>query len=128
VDLKSLQSPLIHDLLASVESEDHGLGEADLSAWLPVWGWLQGGFGLPLGALTADLPAFVAALEAAHTARSLPTARLWFDDLRYAEYLRTLFRDDRELVRVRRRMRAVCGFMFARYLEKIRGKWGAAEC
>lgn len=124
VDLESLQSPLIHDLIASLEGEDHDLKEADLPAWLPVWGWLQGAFGLPLSALMADLASFVAALEAAHTARSLPTARLWFDDLRYAEYLRTLFRDDLELVRVRRRMRAVCGFMFVRYLEKIRGEMG----
>ena len=68
-----------------------------------------------------DRTAFVDALEAAHSSRSLPAARLWFDDLRYAEYLRTAFRDDRELVRVRRRMRQVNGFMFERYMERMRG-------
>lgn len=120
VDMASLQSPLIHDLLFSLESEDHDLGEADLPAWLPVWGWLQGAFGLPLKELMADRAAFVDTLEAVHTSRSLPASRLWFDDLCYAEYLRTAFRDDRELVRVRRRMRLLSGFMFGRYMEKIR--------
>lgn len=124
VDVASLQSPLIHDLLFSLESEDHDLGEADLPAWLPVWGWLEGAFRLPLKELMADRAAFVDALEAAHTSRSLSTARLWFDDLCYAEYLRTAFRDDRELVRVRRRMRLLSGFMFGRYMEKMRGAAG----
>jgi tetratricopeptide (TPR) repeat protein len=124
VDLASLHSQLIHDLLGSLESEDHDLGEADLPAWLPVWGWLRGAFGLPLNEPAADRAAFVAALEAAHSSRSLPAARLWFDDLCYAEYLRTAFRDDQELVRVRRRMRLLSGFMFGRYMEKIRGACG----
>ena len=124
VDLASLQSPLIHDLLGSLESEDHDFGEEELPAWLPVWGWLQGAFGLPLNEPAVDRAAFVDALEAAHSTRSLPTARLWFDDLRYAEYLRTQFRDDRELVRVRRRMRQLCGFMFERYMERMRGTVG----
>jgi len=124
VDLASLQSPLIHDLLGSLESEDHDFGEEELPAWLPVWGWLQGAFGLPLNEPAADRAAFVDALEAAHSTRSLPTARLWFDDLCYAEYLRTAFRDDQELVRVRRRMRQLCGFMFERYMERMRGTVG----
>ncbi|MGK2944740.1 MAG: tetratricopeptide repeat protein [Desulfuromonadales bacterium] len=124
VDLVSLQSPLIHDLLGSLESEDQDFGAEDLPAWLPVWGWLQGAFGLPLNEPAAGRTAFVAALEAAHSSRSLPTPRLWFDDLRYAEYLRTVFRDDRELVRVRRRMRQLCGFMFERYMERMRGPVG----
>jgi tetratricopeptide (TPR) repeat protein len=124
VDMASLHSPLIHDLLGSLESEDHDFGAEDLPAWLPVWGWLRGAFGLPLNEPAADRAAFVDALEAAHSSRSLPAARLWFDDLRYAEYLRTAFRDDRELVRVRRRMRQLCGFMFERYMERMRGTVG----
>jgi tetratricopeptide (TPR) repeat protein len=124
VDLASLQSPLIHDLLGSLESEDNDFGAEDLPAWLPAWGWLQGAFRLPLSELMADCAPFVAALEMAHSFRSLPAARLWFDDLRYAEYLRTTFRDDRELVRVRRRMRQLNGFLFDRYMEKIRGTRG----
>ncbi|AMV70933.1 hypothetical protein DBW_0536 [Desulfuromonas sp. DDH964] len=121
VDLSMLQNPQMHDLLLSLESEDHDIGAADLPAWLPVWGWLQGVFGLPLKEPAADRAAFVDALEAAHSFRSLPAARLWFEDLRYAEYLRTTFRDDRELVRVRRRMRQLNGFMFERYMERMRG-------
>lgn len=124
VDLASLQSPLLHGLRGSLESEDHDLGEADLPAWLPVWGWLQGAFALPLSEPVADRAAFVAALEAAHSSRSRPAARLWFEDLRYAEYLRTVFRDDRELVRVRRRMRQLNGFMFERYMARMRGAVG----
>jgi len=124
VDLASLHSPLIHDLLGSLESEDHDFGAEELPAWLPVWGWLQGAFRLPLSELMADCVPFVAALETAHSSRSLPAARLWFEDLRYAEYLRTAFRDDRELVRVRRRMRQLCGFMFERYMERMRGTPG----
>jgi tetratricopeptide (TPR) repeat protein len=126
VDLESLKSPLIHDLLGSLESEDHDLGEADLQAWLPVWGWLQGAFGLPLNDPAADRSAFVDVLEEAHSSRSLPAARLWFEDLRYAEYLRTTFRDDRELVRVRRRMRQLNRYMFERYMDRMRGAAGDA--
>jgi tetratricopeptide (TPR) repeat protein len=127
VNLESLHSPLIHDLLSSLESEDHDFGAEDLPAWLPVWGWLRGAFGLPLNAPAADRAAYVDALEAAHSSRSLPAARLWFDDLRYAEYLRTAFRDDRELVRVRRRMQLLSGFMFGRYMEKIRRTSGGVR-
>nr|HPR91110.1 hypothetical protein [Synergistaceae bacterium] len=46
---------------------------------------------------------------------------LWFEFLRYAERLRTVQRDDAELVRIRRRMRELNSFMFGRYMEKIRG-------
>jgi tetratricopeptide (TPR) repeat protein len=122
VERKSLQSPLIQDLLDSLESEEHDISAEALPAWLPVWGWLQGEFTLPLKELLADRNAFVVALEAAYDRRRLPEARLWFDDLCYAEYLRTGFRDDRELVRVRRRMREQSQFMFERYMEKLRGR------
>lgn len=121
VDMEMLQSQLIRNLLFSLEWECDESEETDLPAWLPVWGWLQGVFALPLQGPMTDRTAFVDALEAAHSSRSLPAARLWFDDLRYAEYLRTAFRDDRELVRVRRRMRQVNGFMFERYMERMRG-------
>jgi hypothetical protein len=47
--------------------------------------------------------------------------RLWFEYLRYGEYLRTVFRNDSELVRVRRRMRDMNSFMFDWYMEKVRG-------
>lgn len=124
VEMETLQNPLIHDLLFSLEAEADELGEADLPAWLPVWGWLQGDFGLPMSDLAGDRAVFGASLEEAERSGSLEPPRLWFDYLRYAECLRTLVRDDRELVRVRRRMRELNGFMFERYLKKIGGAPG----
>ena len=85
---------------------------------------LQGVFGLSLKEQMADRASFVEALETAHRSGSLPAPRLWFGDLRYAEYLRAVARNDRELVRIRRRMRQLCGFMFERYMEKMRGTAG----
>jgi tetratricopeptide (TPR) repeat protein len=124
VDLESLQSPLIHDLIDSLENEEHNFGAEDLLTWLPVWGWLQGAFALPMKELAVDCAAYVKALDAAHSSRSMPVARLWFDDLRYVEYLRTAFRDDRELLRIRRRMQQSSRFMFERYMEKLRSRLG----
>lgn len=121
VDLESLQNPQIHELLTSLEGEDHGLEDAELVAWLPFWGWLHGVFGLSLQEPLTDRAAYVTSLEAAHSCRSLSVARLWYDDLCYAEYLRTAYRDDREMVRVRRRMRQLNAFMFQCYMEKLRG-------
>jgi tetratricopeptide (TPR) repeat protein len=121
VDLPALQSPQIHDLLFSLEGEADEVGEMDHPAWLPVWGWLQGEFRLPMNEITADRETFGSALQEAEQTGSLAPPRLWFDYLRYAECLRTLFRDDRELVRVRRRMRELSGFMFDGYMKKIRG-------
>ncbi len=120
VELTELQSSVMHDLLCSLEYEDHGLDVIDLKAWLPVWGWLQGVFSLPLNALLNDRAAFVNALDAAHQADLRPRSRLWFDDLCYAEYLRTRLRDDPELIRIRRRLRQSNGFIFNCYLEKLR--------
>jgi hypothetical protein len=71
--------------------------------------------------VAADHGAFVASLDNSASSRDMKTPRLWFEYLRYGEYLRTVFRNDRELVRVRRRMRDMNGFIFDRYMEKIRG-------
>lgn len=120
VDLKSLKNSRINELLTSLDGEDHGLEEEGLVAWLPVWGWFQGVLGLSLQEPITDRAAYVAGLDAAHSCQSLSAARLWYDDLRYAEYLRTAFRDDREMVRVRRRMRQLNAFMFQCYMEKLR--------
>jgi tetratricopeptide (TPR) repeat protein len=120
VDLASLRSPMMHDLLFSLESECDEIGETDLVAWLPVWGWLQGEFGLRLNEI-AEVPAtFRAALEEAGSTGISTLQCQWFNYLRYAEYLRTATRDDRELLRVRRRMRELSGFMFSRYMAKVR--------
>ena len=85
-----------------------------------VRGWLHGEFVLSLDEVAADRGAFVAALEKTELLRDLTPPRIWFEYLRYAEYLRSMFRNDRELVRVRRRMRELSGFMFDRYMEKVR--------
>lgn len=122
VDLPSLKNRLIHDLLASLEIEGGDeMEEDEMICWLPAWGWLGGEFVLSMEEVAADHGAFAASLEKSAGFRDMTRPRLWFEFLRYAEYLRTVFRNDRELVRVRRRMRDMNGFMFDRYMEKVRG-------
>ena len=123
VDLPSLKNRLIHNLLSSLEIEGSDeMEEDEIVCWLPVWGWLNGEFGLSLDEVATDRNAFAASLEKAESARDMTLPCVWFDYLRYAEYLRTMFRNDRELVRARRRMREMSGFMFDRYMEKVRGR------
>ena len=123
VDLPSLNNHLIQDLLTSLEIEGGDeMEEDEIVCWLPVWGWLQGEFGLSMEEVAADHGAFAASFENSAGFRDMAQPRLWFEHLRYAEYLRTVFRNDRELVRVRRRMRDMSGFMFDRYMEKVRGR------
>ena len=122
VDIPSLKNRLIHNLLFSLEIEGSDeMDEDEIVCWLPVWGWLQGEFVLSMEEVAADHGAFAASLEKSVGSRDMTRPCLWFESLRYAEYLRTVFRNDRELVRVRRRMRDMNGFMFDRYMEKISG-------
>jgi len=121
VDLSSQKNRMIHSLLFSLESEGGDeIEENDMVCWLPVWGWLHGEFVLSLDEVAADRDAFAAALEKTERLRDITPSRIWFEYLRYAEYLRSMFRNDQELVRVRRRMRELSGFMFDRYMEKVR--------
>lgn len=121
VDLSSLKNRLIHDLLSSLEIEGGDeMEDAEMVCWLPIWGWLQGEFVLNMDEIAADHGAFAASLDLNVDSRNMTLPRRWFEYLRYAEYLRTVFRNDRELVRVRRRMRDMSGFMFDRYMEKVR--------
>jgi tetratricopeptide (TPR) repeat protein len=123
VDLPSLKNRMIHNLLFSLEIEGcDEMEEDEMVCWLPVWGWLQGEFVLSMEEVAVDHGAFAASLEKSVGSRDMTQPRLWFEFLRYAEYLRTVFRNDRELVRVRRRMRDMNAFMFNRYLEKVRGR------
>jgi tetratricopeptide (TPR) repeat protein len=119
VDPDLLQSPLIHELYLSLECEVPELSEAELRAWLPVWGWIQGEWEIKPYDITTSTT-ICAQLEEAEQSGSMPPSRLWFEYLRYTEYVRTIARNDRELVRVRRLMRQRSGFMFDRYMEKIR--------
>ena len=122
VDLPSIKNGLIRNLITSLEIEvGEDMAEDEMICWLPVWGWLQGEFVLGMEEVAADRGAFAASLETGAGFRDMTVPRLWFEYLRYAEYLRTVFRNDRELVRVRRRMRDMNGFMFDRYMRKIRG-------
>jgi len=100
VDTDLLQSPLLYELFHSLECEDHELSEAEL----PVWGWIQGEWQLTPHDITTATNLFER-LEETEQSGSLSPPRLWFEYLRYAEYLRTVARNDRELVRVRRLMR-----------------------
>jgi tetratricopeptide (TPR) repeat protein len=123
VDLSSQKNRMIHNLLFSLEIEGGDeIEDTDMVCWLPVWGWLHGEFVLRLDEVAADRDAFAAYLEKTESLRDMTLPHVWFDYLRYAEYLRTMFRNDRELVRVRRKMREMSGFMFDMYMEKVRGR------
>jgi len=84
--------------------------------WLPVWGWMQGLFLLPL-----HNPPVFDELETLVKSRTMPTPRLWFLLLTVAEYLRTIRRDDRQMASVRRLMKRLNSDMFESYMQKIRG-------
>lgn len=121
IDLKSLKNEQILDLLAALENEDLFPNKAEALTWLPVWGRLQGVFSLSLNLWVSDPVSALEALESAHAKQSLAPARLWYEDLRYAEYLRTRHRNDSELIRIRRRMRSLNSFMFQSYLNILSG-------
>jgi tetratricopeptide (TPR) repeat protein len=121
LDIEMIESQTIRELLYSLESEWSDEAGDDTVSWLPVWGWLHGEFSPATDKIIRDRDAFRVFLEDAEHSGNLALPRLWFEYLRYGEFLRTLNRDDRELVRVRRRMRDLCGFMFGRYMAKIRG-------
>lgn len=123
VDMEALANKAIRALLLTlgIECFDEEADDREALPWLPFWGWLQGDFPLDLNDIAADRAAFAAYLQQADDERKLLPARLWYEYLRFAEYLRTCLRDDRELVQVRRRMRRLNGDMFARYMEKIGG-------
>jgi hypothetical protein len=122
VDIESLESHTIRELHFSLESEYGDEAGDDSVSWLPVWGWLHGEFSLSMDEITRDRNAFRDFIEKAEGAGNITLPRLWFECLRYGEFLRTLNRDDSELVRVRRRMREICGFMFDRYMAKLKGQ------
>jgi tetratricopeptide (TPR) repeat protein len=121
VDIDAFANRDIRALLLTLGLEcfDEETDDREALPWLPFWGWLHGNFPLDLNAVTADRTAFAAYLRQAGDGGTLPRARLWYENLRFAEYLRTCFRDDGELVLVRKRMKQLNGEMFARYMKKI---------
>lgn len=123
VDIDALADRNIRGLLLTLGLEcfDEEADDREALPWLPFWSWLHGDFLLDLKVIAADRTAFAAYLRQADDGGTLPQARLWYEYLRFAEYLRTSFRDDGERVRVRRRMRQLNGMMFTRYMERIGG-------
>lgn len=114
VDLDSLSDRELIDLIDDLEMEGHEREEI-LSA-LPVWGWLRGLFTL-LRYGTGDDPAVT--LARMEDDPETGPIQLWYEYLRYAEYLRTRHRDDREMIRVRRKMKELAPELFGEYLQKL---------
>jgi|GEM_PF-1174745 len=114
VDLSHLADQNMRELIAFAESEAEEPDE--LLPWLPVWGWLRNLFTLgPNGSRTELLES----LQKAEEETRVSTPRLWFEYLRYAEFLRGVQRDDQELIRARRRLKELNGELFGRYIKKI---------
>lgn len=121
VDINSVGNQVIQNLSYSFCHEDEDIDEDDEIAWLPVWGWLHGVFALHLNRAagdSTDAARFAALIDEGNTA----VPRLWFDMLAYAETLRTITRNDRELAAIRRLMKRQNRFMFEQYMDKIRGR------
>lgn len=117
IDLQSIKNEKISDLRSSLHFEaTDEIAETEEVAWLPVWGWLQGVFTLPL-----QRPIVFDELESQVNSKALPTARLWYELLTMAEQLRTVQRDDRRMAEARRMMKRLNEEMFDCYLQKIRG-------
>ncbi len=110
VDMASVRHAGIRKLHLYISLGDDCIEEDDEVAWLPVVGWMNGLFPLPL-----HMPPDPAQMEDETT----PVPRRWFDLLTRAEYLRTVNRDDREIVAVRRLMKRLNAALFQCYMDKI---------
>ena len=119
VDLPHLADRSLHELVTDVEAVVDE--PSDILPWLPVWGWLSNIFPLDLNDLVTDRSGVLASLAEAEAANSLTVPQVWYEYLRYAEYLRTSYRDDQELIRARRRLKELNDGMFRRYMKKIGG-------
>ena len=111
VEITSVRHATIRKLHLSICLEDDCIEEEDEAAWLPVWGWLNDVFPLPLHGVPD--PVLV-------DDESAPVPRRWFALLTRAEYLRTVNGDEREMVAVRRLLKRLHPELFACYREKIR--------
>lgn len=121
IEMPFLKNRTILNLVTSLSLEaGDEIDEEQQNAWIPVWGWLQGVFSLPLLPLFSEEPLDSAACEALITAEPDCVPRFWFDLLARAEWLRSTPSDGRELATVRRLMKKTNGFMFSCYLDKVR--------
>ncbi len=117
IDIQFFKHPAIQKLHQHCLQNADGIEDEGVVAWLPVWGWLQGLFSLPL-----HCPPAFDELESRIDGEASPVPRLWYELLTRAEYLRTIRRDDREMAAVRRLMKRLNEEMFECYMQKIRGK------
>jgi tetratricopeptide (TPR) repeat protein len=116
VDMHFIKHPAIQKLHQHCSQNADGIEDDGVVAWLPVWGWLQGLFSLPL-----QSPPVFDELESRIDGEESPIPRLWYELLTLAEHLRTVRRDDRQMAAVRRLMKRLHEEMFECYMLKIRG-------
>jgi tetratricopeptide (TPR) repeat protein len=104
-----------------IEIEEEGVAGKEAVCWVPVWGWLKGIFALEtsVGDGKQKLASELHTVDVSFGENYVP--RHWFELLKRAEHLRTEFRDDEELIRVRRKMKGLNPLLFSRYMEKVRG-------
>lgn len=115
VDGNGIKNKKIRDLRVHCAQHADGIDDDGELPWLPVWGWFQNVFAIPL-----QQPPDFDALQTSFEEESLPVPRLWFDLLTRAEYLRTVKRDDKELPIVRRMMKQLHQEMFDCYITRIK--------
>ena len=114
VNVAFIKHPKIVQLYRHCVQNSDSLDDEDVVSWLPVWGWLQGVFPLPL-----LHPLLLEELESQADSNT-PVPRLWYETLTLAEYLRTVRRDDLQIPAVRRLMKRLNEDMFECYMQKIR--------
>jgi len=120
VEMSSVRNRTINALHVSMSfAAADEIAEDEEPAWLPVWGWLQGVFTLPLYPDPSEQSRGVADFELLIEEESCCVPRIWFDMLTHAERQRVVHRDGKELAAIRRLMKRANGFMFGCYLEKI---------
>ncbi|RQW86671.1 MAG: hypothetical protein EHM79_09260 [Geobacter sp.] len=104
-----------------LEIEEEGIAGEEAVCWVPVWGWLKGIFGIETSVIDRKrkLDSELLTTEVPFEGNSVP--RHWFELLKRAEYLRIEFRNDEELIRVRRKMKELNPLLFSKYMEKVRG-------
>jgi tetratricopeptide (TPR) repeat protein len=129
VDMDTLVNKAIRHLFLTVALEcfEEEADDREITPWLPLWGWLSGLFPLDVNSVALDREAFAAYLLDAELGGKLSVPHLWYEYLRYAEYLRSCLRDDKELVRVRKRMKQLHEGMFVCYMERVVGAKSAAK-
>lgn len=111
VDLEFIKNHTVRDLLESLRHEASDVIEEDeLAAWLPVWGWFEDYFVLPLDEEIS---------ETVVSDESMSAAKRWWLLLLLSEKARTVQRNDDVLIAARRTMKNLNSLMFELYMEKI---------